>query len=290
MDMYKFKCSCILFTLCFLMPSLIAQAQSLKVMTYNIRLDVASDGENAWPLRKDFFTSQIQFYEPDVFGVQEAKPNQVIDIAEALNQYNKVGIAREGEGKGESSNIFYKKNRFILKQTNTFWLSNTPDTISKGWDAAFNRVCTYVLLKDKQTHKTFWVFNTHLDHIGEVARTKSIELILSKIAALNSKNYPVIVMGDFNSEPDTERIIALKKVMNDTRTVSIEKPFGPFGTFNDFKHNQPVTKLIDYIFISKNNQFNVQKYAVLSDSKDLKYPSDHLPVFVILNFNKKSTT
>ncbi|NCP22191.1 MAG: endonuclease/exonuclease/phosphatase [Flavobacteriales bacterium CG03_land_8_20_14_0_80_35_15] len=288
--MYKFKCSCILFTLCFLMPSLIAQAQSLKVMTYNIRLDVASDGENAWPLRKDFFTSQIQFYEPDVFGVQEAKPNQVIDIAEALNQYNKVGIAREGEGKGESSNIFYKKNRFILKQTNTFWLSNTPDTISKGWDAAFNRVCTYVLLKDKQTHKTFWVFNTHLDHIGEVARTKSIELILSKIAALNSKNYPVIVMGDFNSEPDTERIIALKKVMNDTRTVSIEKPFGPFGTFNDFKHNQPVTKLIDYIFISKNNQFKVQKHAVLSDSKDLKYPSDHLPVFVILNFNKKSTT
>jgi len=272
------------------MPSLIAQAQSLKVMTYNIRLDVASDGENAWPLRKDFFTSQIQFYEPDVFGVQEAKPNQVIDIAEALNQYNKVGIAREGEGKGESSNIFYKKNRFILKQTNTFWLSNTPDTISKGWDAAFNRVCTYVLLKDKQTHKTFWVFNTHLDHIGEVARTKSIELILLKIAALNSKNYPVIVMGDFNSEPDTERIIALKKVMNDTRTVSIEKPFGPFGTFNDFKHNQPVTKLIDYIFISKNNQFKVQKHAVLSDSKDLKYPSDHLPVFVILNFNKKSTT
>jgi len=272
------------------MPSLIAQAQSLKLMTYNIRLDVASDGENAWSLRKDFFNAQIQFYEPDVFGVQEAKPNQVLDIAEALNQYNKVGIAREGEGKGESSNIFYKKNRFILKQTNTFWLSNTPDTISKGWDAAFNRVCTYVLLKDKQTHKTFWVFNTHLDHIGEVARTKSIELILSKIAALNSKNYPVIVMGDFNSEPDTERIIALKKVMNDTRTVSIEKPFGPFGTFNDFKHNQPVTKLIDYIFISKNNQFKVQKHAVLSDSKDLKYPSDHLPVFVILNFNKKSTT
>ena len=287
MDMYKFKCSCILFTLCFLMPSLIAQAQSLKVMTYNIRLDVASDGENAWPLRKDFFTSQIQFYEPDVFGVQEAKPNQVIDIAEALNQYNKVGIAREGEGKGESSNIFYKKNRFILKQTNTFWLSNTPDTISKGWDAAFNRVCTYVLLKDKQSNKFFWVFNTHLDHIGEVARTKSIELILSKIAALNSKNYPVIVMGDFNSEPDTERIIALKKVMNDTRTVSIEKPFGPFGTFNDFKHNQPVTKLIDYIFISKNNQFKVQKHAVLSDSKDLKYPSDHLPVFVELSFNFK---
>ena len=131
MDMYKFKCSCILFTLCFLASSLIVQAQSLKVMTYNIRLDVASDGENAWSLRKDFFNAQIQFYEPDVFGVQEAKPNQVIDIAEALNQYNKVGIAREGEGKGESSNIFYKKNRFILKQTNTFCFQIPPIPFQK---------------------------------------------------------------------------------------------------------------------------------------------------------------
>lgn len=261
-----------------------ATAQPLKLMTYNIRLDVAVDGENDWAHRKDFFTSQIQFYEPDIFGVQEAMPNQVIDIATSLSQYSFIGIGRDGAGKGESSNIYYKKNRFLLKETNTFWLSETPGKISKGWDAAFNRVCTYALLKDTKTKKIFWVFNTHLDHIGEEARTKGIQLILSKIAAVNIKNYPVIFMGDFNSEPNSNRIIELKKVMDDCRQVSEDKPFGPSGTFNGFKHNEPVTKLIDYIFISKNKKLKVNKYAVLSDSDNLKYPSDHLPVYVALTY------
>jgi endonuclease/exonuclease/phosphatase family metal-dependent hydrolase len=262
-------------------------SQNIKLITYNIRLDVAVDGENDWTHRKDFFTSQIQFYEPDIFGVQEAKPNQVIDISNLLPKYENVGIGREGIGKGESSNIFYKKERFVVKESNTFWLSETPNEISKGWDAAFNRVCTYALFKDKKTKANFWVFNTHLDHVGEVARTKGIELILSKIELLNSKKYPVFFMGDFNSEPDTDRIIQLKKIMNDSRAISKEKPFGPSGTFNDFKHDQAVTKLIDYIFTSKNNKIEVLKYAVLSDSKDLKYPSDHLPVYVEINLNNK---
>ena len=261
-----------------------ANAQPLKLMTYNIRLDIAVDGENDWAHRKDFFTSQIQFYEPDIFGVQEAMPNQVIDIATSLSQYSFIGIGRDGAGKGESSNIYYKKNRFLLKETNTFWLSETPGKISKGWDAAFNRVCTYALLKDTKTKKIFWVFNTHLDHIGEEARTKGIQLILSKIAAVNIKNYPVIFMGDFNSEPNSNRIIELKKVMDDCRQLSENKPFGPSGTFNGFKHNEPVTKLIDYIFISKNKKIKVNKYAVLSDSDNLKYPSDHLPVYVALTY------
>lgn len=262
------------------------QSQGVTVMTYNIRLNVVTDGENAWEHRKDFLSSQIQFYTPDVFGIQEAKPDQVIDLVKALPQYNYEGIGREGIGKGESSNIFYNKNRFALKESNTFWLSKTPEKISKGWDAAFNRVCTYVLLKDKKTKKNIWVFNTHLDHLGEVARTKGIQLIISKIAALNTKNYPVILMGDFNSEPDSDRIIALKKEMKDSREISEEKPFGPSGTFNGFKHDEPVTNLIDYIFISSNNKLKVKKYAILSDSKDLKYPSDHLPVFVMLKYKQ----
>lgn len=263
-----------------------SNAQSLEVMTYNIRLDVAVDGENAWPLRKEYFISQIQFYEPDIFGIQEAKPNQVVDISTMLPKYSQVGIGREGEGKGESSNIYYKKDRFLLKETNTFWLSETPNIISKGWDAAFNRVCTYALLHDIEANKYIWVFNTHLDHIGELARTNGIQLIINKIAELNTQNYPVIFMGDFNSEPNTERIISLKKQMDDSRDISEEKPFGPSGTFNGFIHNEPVTNLIDYIFISKNNTLKVKKYAILSDSKDLKYPSDHLPVFVKLIYNQ----
>ncbi len=269
----------------FMALGIFSYAQTLKVITYNIRLDTDVDGENAWLLRQDYLTSQIQFYEPDILGIQEAKPNQVVDISKMLSQYNQVGIGREGEGKGESSNIFFKKDRFLLKETNTFWLSKTPDIISKGWDAAFNRVCTYALLKDKKSKKHIWVFNTHLDHIGEVAKTKGIELILLKITELNTQNYPVIFMGDFNSEPTSERIIALKKVMNDTRDISEEKPFGPSGTFNGFKYSEPVTRMIDYVFVSKNNKFKVEKFAVLSDSRNLNYPSDHLPVFVKLSFN-----
>ena len=122
----------------FFLTSLISyctNAQSLKLMTYNIRLDVAVDGENDWAHRKDFFTAQMQFYEPDIFGIQEAKPNQVTEISTALPQYNFVGIGRDGIGQGESSNIYYKKERFAIKETNTFWLSPTPDSISKGWDA-----------------------------------------------------------------------------------------------------------------------------------------------------------
>jgi endonuclease/exonuclease/phosphatase family metal-dependent hydrolase len=273
----------IIVSVVFLLMGFFSNAQTLKVITYNIRLDVESDGVNAWRFRKDYFSSQIQFYNPDIFGVQEAKPNQVIDISKALLDYNNVGIGRDGIGQGESSNIFYKKERFTVKESNTFWLSETPNTISKGWDAAYNRVCTYALFKDLKTKKLFWLFNTHLDHIGEQARTKGIELILSKIKEVNTKNYPVILMGDLNSEPQEDRILLLKKAMDDTREVSIEKPFGPFGTFNNFKHNEPVTRLIDYIFISKNSVFKVKKYAVLSDSKDLKYPSDHLPVYVEIN-------
>lgn len=270
----------------FCMLSFQMNAQALKVMTYNIRLNLDSDGENSWTNRKDYFTSQIQFYEPDIFGIQEATPVQVTDIASSLLQYSYVGIGREGIGKGESSNVYYKKERFSVIQENTFWLSETPSQISKGWDAACNRVCTYVLLKDKKSKKIFWIFNTHLDHIGEEARTKGIELIQSKIKLLNTKNYPVIFMGDFNSEPQEQRIVNLKKEMLDCRDISLQKPFGPSGTFNGFKHNEAVIKLIDYIFISKNSGFIVNKYAILSDSKDLKYPSDHLPVFVELNFKK----
>ncbi|MBP4136475.1 endonuclease/exonuclease/phosphatase family protein [Flavobacterium geliluteum] len=273
----------LLFFMMLFLVSISNYGQNLKMMTYNIRLNVASDGENAWPNRKDFFISQIQFYSPDILGVQEATPGQVTEIAASLPNYSKFGMAREGEGKGEASTIYYKKDRFQVQDSNTFWLSETPDKISMGWDAACHRVCTYGLFKDVKTKKLFWVFNTHLDHVGNEARIKGVELILSKIEALNTKNYPVFLMGDLNSEPNTPQIAAIKKVMNDTKEVSVEKPFGPVGTFNNFEHNKPVKLEIDYIFISKNSELKVQKHAVLSDAIDLKYPSDHLPVFIEIN-------
>jgi endonuclease/exonuclease/phosphatase family metal-dependent hydrolase len=264
-----------------------SNAQTLKVMTYNIRLDIASDGENAWSQRKDFFCSQIQFYEPNIMGVQEALPNQIQDLATNLSAYEHIGIGREGEGKGESSAIFYLKKRFKVSNNQTFWLSDTPDQISKGWDASYIRVCTYALFYDKKMKKNFWVFNTHLDNNGVTARLKGIDLILKKIQAVNVKKYPVILMGDFNTEPQTELLVNLKKEMADTRDVSEEKPFGPSGSFNGFKFSEPVTRLIDYIFVDKQSAFKVKKYAILSDSQNLKYPSDHLPVYVELKHKDK---
>lgn len=264
----------------FLILGSISYSQNLKLMSYNIRLDVTSDGQNAWPVRKDFFASQIQFYEPDIMGVQEAMPNQVLDLEQMLPQYNQVGIGREGQGKGESSNIFYKKEKLKVITTNTFWLSETPDAISKGWDAACHRVCTFALFQDISSKRKFWIFNTHLDHIGEQARANGIKLILSKIEQYNTDQYPVVFMGDFNLEPNDKSIVALKMQMNDASEISLQQPFGPNGTFNNFEFDKPVSKRIDYIFISKEAKLEVKKYAVLSDSKDLRYPSDHFPVYV----------
>lgn len=258
-----------------------SQAQDLAVMTYNIRLDVASDADNDWNHRNHFLTDQLAYYAPDIFGIQEALPHQVVDIQLALPAYKHIGIGREGENQGEASSIFYQSKQYAVQNETTFWLSPTPDVMSKGWDAACLRVCTFGLFTQLKTGKQFWVFNTHLDHMGEEARTKGLELILAKIKAVNTQNYPVIFMGDFNSTPNQLRIQNLKNSLNDTRDYSETKPFGPSGTFNGFVHNKPVTDLIDYVFVSKSG-VEVKKYAVLSDAINMHYPSDHLPVFVYL--------
>lgn len=280
-----------LYLICFLLGTSITNvAQSFTVMTYNIRLDLKSDGANSWDNRKDFFTAQLRFYEPDLFGIQEALPNQVEDICMALPAYGHIGLGRDGKNRGEASSIFYKKNRFAIEDSGTFWLSETPGQVSKGWDASYNRVCTYALFKDIKNGHECWMFNTHLDNIGEIARTKGLELILSRIRLANTRKLPVILTGDFNSEPGTPVIQLLKKQMIDSREVSVEKPFGPEGSFNEFKYDKTVTRLIDYIFISKNCHWEVSKYAILSDARDHHYPSDHFPVFVKLKYSRKLQT
>ena len=271
-----------LFLLLIVSTTITVKAQSLKIMTYNIRLELAADGENAWSNRREMFADQIKFYEPDFMGVQEAMPNQINYLDTTLTFFHHIGIGREGINKGEASAIFYNYSRFDLIKSNTFWLSETPGKVSKGWDASYIRVCTYGLFRDKKSKKEFWVFNTHLDNDGIIARTKGMELILKKMKEVNPNRLPVILTGDFNTTPETALITDLKKVMNDTKDVSINKPFGPAGTFNNFEFNKPVTMKIDYIFISKGNKITVNKFAVLSNSDHLRYPSDHLPVYVEL--------
>lgn len=261
------------------------ETESLKVMTYNIRLDVASDGENAWAKRKGFLISQINFYEPTVFGVQEAKPNQMLDIDNNLIKYSFIGQGRDGKNIGEYSAIFYDSTKVTFTNEHTFWLSETPEKISKGWDAAYPRICTYGLMSVLNSDEKIWVFNTHLDHKGNEAQLNGIKLIETEIKKVNTKNYPVIIMGDFNVTPESELISNLKINFNDSKELAGANAFGQQGTFNGFKFQDSIKNRIDYIFISKQANINLKKYGVLTDSKDLKYPSDHFPVFV--EFQKK---
>ena len=261
-------------------------SQYIKAMSYNIRLDVASDGENRWDNRKGFLAKQVKFYEPDFMGIQEALPSQMAYLLLYLNnQYDAIGVGREdGKAEGEYSAIFYNSKKYKVLQQSTFWLSQTPDVPSMDWDAACKRICTYGLFENITTKQKIWVFNTHFDHIGTTARIESAKLILKKIKELNTQNYPFVLTGDFNLEPNSEPINEIKKVLNDSKDIA-ELTFGPIGTFNDFEFNKPVTRRIDYIFTVPTG-IEVLKYTVLSDSKDCRYPSDHLPVYVEINITE----
>lgn len=260
--------------------ALAVPAARIRVMTYNIRLDIASDKDNDWNHRRDFLTGQIRFHAADIVGVQEALPNQIKDISDAFPEFGLIGIGRDGEGKGEASAIFYNKTRFQVSQTATFWLSETPDRVSKGWDASYIRICTYGLFKDRSTNRSFWVFNTHLDNNGAVAREKGLDLILKRIDQVNKRNLPVFLTGDFNAEPNSPELKLVSLRMSDARAVSLEKPFGPAATFTGFRYDEPPRLLIDYIFVSDPKRIVVRKYGVLSDSVNRQFPSDHFPVLI----------
>lgn len=259
--------------------SLSVMGQNFSAMTYNIRLDIASDGPNAWEHRKEFLGSQILFFSPDVLGVQEARPNQKKDLTALLPNYRVFGAGRDGGDKGEHTAIFYNTDRLRVEKQSTFWLSKTPNKVSMGWDAAYPRICTYGLFTTLKTKKKFWVFNTHLDHVGKEAQLQGIKTIQKKIQEVNKKGYPVILMGDLNVEPESDLIKGLGDKMDNTAEVARHQ-HGPNGTFNGFHFDVPVTRLIDYIFISKPSGLHVLKQAVLSDSNALRYPSDHFPVYV----------
>ena len=261
-------------------------AQELSVMTYNIKLDYPKEGENSWSNRKPFFINQIKFYSPDIFGVQEAMPNQMKDMGNLLENYNHLGVGRDdGKDEGEYSAIFYKKSKFKVLKPSTFWLSETPNEVSMGWDAVCNRICSYALFEDIVSGKKIWFFNTHFDHVGVEARKNSAVLIVEKIKEINTENLPVILSGDFNMEDTHESIQIIEQELKDSKDIA-KLVFGPNGTFNNFEFDKPVTIRIDFIFVSP--KITVNKYAVLSDSWDCKYPSDHLPVFISVDLNSEN--
>ena len=249
-------------------------------MSYNIRLDVASDGDNRWDMRKERMINLIKYYEPDLMGLQEVLNNQYEYLNQSLSQYASFGGGRDdGKNKGERSCIFYKKDKFKLLKQHTFWLSPTPEKITKGWDAALVRVCTYGLFQDIKTKKLFWMFNTHFDHIGKEARLESAKLIVQKIKTLNTQNYPVFVTGDFNSSADDAPAQYMSSQLTDC-FLAAKIIHGNGASFNDFKFLEIPKVRIDYVFT--NLKSGIEKFITITDSYDLKYISDHFPVMATI--------
>ncbi|PZR19631.1 MAG: endonuclease/exonuclease/phosphatase [Flavobacterium psychrophilum] len=255
-------------------------AQNVTVMSYNIRLDVASDGENRWDNRKEMLNAQVLQKNPDFLGLQEALPQQIDYLNENLKNYKYIGVGRDdGKREGEFSAIFYNASKYKVIEQSTFWLSATPDKVSMGWDAACKRVCTYGLFENLKTKQKLWIFNTHFDHIGNTARQNSAKLILDKIKGLNTNNFPFALTGDFNLEPNSEPVKLITKQLNDSRIVA-EEIEGQSATFNGFNMKEQPKIRIDYVFVPKT--VTVNKYETLTDVKYNRYPSDHFPVYVEL--------
>ena len=206
-------------------------AQEINVMSYNIRYASPNDGPNLWQKRKDEMINILRKIKPNIIGLQEVVHSQLIDIKEGMNEYSFIGVGREdGKTKGEYSPIFYSNKELKLLESNTFWLSETPDQISVGWDAALERVCTYARFFQIKSGKEFWVFNTHFDHIGNLARSNSVKLILSKIKYLNTAEIPIIITGDFNLEPQKQPIKILQSFFQDVQE-NHSKEAANYGTF-----------------------------------------------------------
>ena len=260
--------------------------QNLRVMTYNIRFDNPADSLDSWPFRKDPLIGQVARYAPDVLGTQEGLVHQLEAMEQGLQGYRFFGVGRDqGDRRGEHTAIFYRTDHLELLKSETFWLSETPDLPSKGWDAALNRICTYGLFRHRESGRAFYVFNTHFDHIGERARLESVKLILRKVDEFNREGYPAIVMGDLNLEPDSPPILQLSGSLEDAYAKAGDSAYGPPGTFNGFDCTTPVTRRIDYIFLSPGD-FEVKGHVILGETTGRGFPSDHFPVMADLLFAK----
>lgn len=257
-----------------------AWAQSFHAATFNIRQRNQVDSGNMWIDRKEKVCNLIKYHDFDVFGVQEAFKDQMDDMQKLLPKYASIGVGRDdGKEKGEYSAIWYKTERFKPIKNGTFWLSDTDtEKPNKGWDAALPRICTWAVLEDKTNQKQFILMNTHFDHKGKIARKESAKLMLQKAKELAS-NLPLIIMGDLNVNENDEAYFTLANSphIQDTHEIATYV-YEPNSSFNGWGNNIRPKGRIDHIFVSK--PFNVLKYGILTDTYQGKYPSDHFPVAV----------
>jgi endonuclease/exonuclease/phosphatase family metal-dependent hydrolase len=267
-----FVCAAVVFAVSFAGK---AEPQPIRVASYNLRYP-ANDGVNVWDNRKENLKALVLYHDFDIFGTQEGVKRQ-LDYLCGMPGYAYTGNGRDdGQEAGEHSAIFYKTARFEVRASGDFWLREDPDHPGKGWDAVCcNRICSWAKFTDRYTRKEFYFFNVHFDHQGVLARQESGKLMVRKIKEI-AGDAPVVCTGDFNSTPDTEQIAAMETLLSDAFKITQMPPYGPTGTFNGFRFDAPLKDRIDYIFVGR--QMTVLKYAVLTDAKEQRYPSDHLPV------------
>jgi len=252
-------------------------AQTVTVGSFNVRYDNPRDSGNLWSTRLPRVAALIAFHDFDIVGTQEGLQHQLEGMQALLPGYTYYGIGRDdGAFKGEHSAIFIKKDAFTILDKGDFWLSETPTQPGFGWDARINRICSWLLIQHKVTHKKMYCFNVHYDHQAMIARKESSKLILEKIKTI-AGNAPVILTGDFNGDHSSEwyQLIANSGNLLDTYK-RVALPYKPNGTFQGFGPNLNPDQVIDHIFTS--SHFTVSRWGVLTDSYNGKFPSDHFPV------------
>ena len=253
----------------------------LKVMSYNIRMGTAKDGTNSWEYRYPATAMMIQDQKPDVFGVQEAFDFQIRFIEDNFTDYDCVGVGRDnGKSEGEHMSIFWNKKTVKMIKWGTFWLSETPEKPSKGWDAACKRTATWALMKDKNTGKMFYFVNTHLDHRGSEARRQGLNLIVSRIDEINQKGYPMVLTGDFNMKPDDAALTGLEQKMQSARKIAPKTD--NHATLNLWGKGK-ADMVIDYIYVSGFSACT-EYHTITEKYGAWKYVSDHYPIYAKLIF------
>lgn len=263
-----------------LLLSIAAPAQTLTVISYNIRLGEAKDGTNSWAFRYPASQMMVMDQLPDIMGLQEAYLYQAAYLKEYCKGYNYVGVGREdGRKSGEIMAIFYRKETVKLLKWGTWWLSDTPKKPSMGWDAACKRTATWALMKDKRTGQKFYYVNTHLDHVGWEAREKGLRLIVDKIAGMNKEGLPLVVTGDFNMTPERPEFAPLTREMVSARETAYKTDH--LATFHAWGKED--TQIIDYIFY-KGFSSCVEYETIRKSYFDRKFISDHYPIRAVLVF------
>lgn len=266
--------------LALLLLAIASYAETTKVMSFNLRVcnSETQDGDNHWRFRRDAVVGMLNSEKPDLVGTQEGILDMIDYLKEHLDEYEEYGVDREdGQGRGECNAVFWRKDRFDCLEKHTFWLSPTPDEPSLGWDGAYKRVVTWVRLYDKVNGEEIYLFNTHFDHVGTVARTEAGRLIVEKMKALlDGKNAPVFLTGDFNSNYDSPYLVPLGDyLMNARETAGITNDFNTFNNFGTIALDGPKTSIIDHIFFLNTIPL---EYRVLTGYYGVMWISDHYPI------------